>query len=60
VKLSAKKKGEMYDIIFRCISDLRIELKQNGAYTTWMDCRVGNVESKIAQALFRLLDKDYK
>jgi hypothetical protein len=64
MKLSAKKKGEIYDLIHKELMDVRTELLKN--YTERntnkfnIDYLISQLEIPLAQKLMALLDPEYK
>jgi hypothetical protein len=64
MKLSAKKRGQIYDTIHEIIVKKRIELRlgllKDNVLMDKMDYHIGQLEIPIAHTIFRLLDKDYK
>ena len=64
MKLSAKKRGEIYDLVHRLISHKRIEMRlgvlKDSVDKNKIDYQIAQLEIPLAQSLFRLLDKDYK
>ena len=64
MKLSAKKRGEIYDCVHRSISDKRIEMRlgilKDSPYKDKIDYQIAQLEIPLAQSIMRLLDKDYK
>ena len=64
MKLSAKKRGQIYDLVHQEIRDLRINLRENylptiGVAREKVDFQIAQLEIPLAQKLMRLLDKDY-
>jgi hypothetical protein len=63
MKLSAKKRGEIYDCVHRLIIDKRIEMREgitkDSPIKDKIDYYVAQLEIPLAQAIMRLLDKDY-
>jgi len=64
MKLSAKKRGQIYDLVHTKIIDLRIRLRTgllaNNPNKEKIDYYIAQFEIPLAQALMGLLDKDYK
>lgn len=64
MKLSAKKRGEIYDLIHERITDKRVEMRlgllNGNPLKDKIDYQIAQLEIPLAQALMRLLDKDYK
>lgn len=64
MKLSAKKRGQIYDLIHERIVQKRIELRmgllKDHPLKDKIDYYIGQLEVPIAHDIFRLLDKDYK
>ena len=72
MKLSAKKRGEIYDAVHSSIIDLRIDLKNNyltestmrhfgpESFSKKVDFKIADIEIPLAQKIMKLLDKDYK
>jgi len=65
MKLSAKKKGEIYDLVHHVIKECRIEIQKN--YMTGVDPKqadkidyqIAQLEIPLAQKVMKLLDKTY-
>ena len=66
MKLSAKKRGEIYDTINEHLTRERLYLRETVfkqypyLATTHIDVRLAQMEAPLAQALIKLFDKDYK
>lgn len=65
MKLSAKKRGEIYDLVHEHLMKGRLNVQEVFNHTSpvnhsKVDYHIAQLETPLAQALFRLLDKDYK
>ena len=64
MKLSAKKRGEIYDLVHKFIIDKRIEMRlgilSQNPLKDKIDYQIAQLEIPMAQSLIRLLDKDYE
>jgi hypothetical protein len=61
MKLSAKKKGQIYDLVYHTISNLRRDLRMNFLPEDFplrnnVDFLIGQVEIPLAQAIMKLLE----
>ena len=64
MKLSAKKRGEIYDLVHEHLMKGRLNVQEvlntSPINHSKVDYHIAQLEIPLAQALFRLLDKDYK
>jgi hypothetical protein len=65
MKLSAKKRGEIYDLIHKEIVDMRVNIRvnylnQNDVLKNRIDYVIAQLEIPLAQKLMALLDPSYK
>jgi len=64
MKLSAKKRGEIYDTVHERIYKLRIELREwilrDSELRNKIDLHLSQLEAPIAQDIMKLLDPNYK
>lgn len=65
MKLSAKKKGEIYDLIHQKMVDMRVNLRINylnkdDILQRKVDYVIAQLEIPLAQQLMALLDPSYK
>jgi hypothetical protein len=63
MKLSAKKRGEIYDCVNKFVTSRRIEMREgiikDSPIKDKIDYEISQFGIPIAQAIMRLLDKDY-
>ena len=67
MKLSAKKRGQIYDLIHDKVNHVRVECRVaiDPHYTAieqrnYIDFQIAQLETPLATAIFKLIDKDYK
>ena len=60
MKLSAKKKGEIYDLIHLEMRTLRLSIIDRYGYNNSLDYKIAQLEIPLAQMLIKLLDPTYK
>ena len=61
MKLSAKKKSEIYDLVHQVISNVRIDLRRNYIKEGYplrdkIDCVIAQVEIPLAQKIMKLFE----